>query len=373
MSVFDASDDSDSHFARHVPYTVKLLSEVDLITDPSLVKYGPDGRKETIVPFRLGTNTTSVMRREVSRPSPQQPMISQAAQQAQAVAAQQAITNGTPISMQQQIKVPSVGVSHMRISNGGMRSSSLQSSSPPHSASPTHPNMQFSPPAINGNGNGGRAAMTMPHVEPLKSEATYAVPTGVVSNQQRQASPHTPESIINGNYITRPKSQEPNHANYTSSYQMNGHQAMNNAQFQNTALSLQQMQSLKTILASQGQDIQGIHVNGMRQIPASYMHGNYNGMKLPNVRQQTQWSPSSPMQRPASVTNGFDSVNGPLSPHMGQNVPARSPSANGMRRMMPSPHMPQQSPSPMPLTSQSPRPPPAPVMTPSQPIVQGGY
>ncbi len=358
---------------------MKLLADLDphVLTDPTLFKYTLDGRRETVIPFRLGGGVANTMRREVSRPPSQQPMISQAAQQAQAAAAaaQQIITNGTPISMQQQIKMPSVGVGqHLRISaNGGMRQNGMQSSSPPHSASPTHSNIQFSP-SPNGSAPAGRPAITMPHLDSMKMEGSFAVPNGLVPSQQRQDSPQASEGIINGNYITRPKSQEQNHANYNVAYPINGHQQAN--QYMNgSALSLQQLQqlqSLKSIIVSQGQEVQAAHINSMRQLPTSYMHSNFNGVKLPNVRQQ-QWTPSSPMQRPASALNGFDAVNGSHSPHMGQPAPARTPSANGGRRMMPSPHMPQQSPSPMSMNSQSPRPPPTPIMTPAQPIVQGGY
>lgn len=299
-------------------------------------------------------------------------MISQSAQQAQAqaaAAAQQSMPSGTPISMQQQIKMSAVPERPMRISsNGGMRTpasamtNGLQS--PPHSASPTHSNMQFSSP-INSPTNPGRAAINMPHLDSVvKMDTSFASPpppNSAVPSQTPLGSPPISEGIINGNYITRPKSQDPNAILSSNPYQMNGYQT--NPQFvgQNTAL-------LKQILAAQGQDIHTMHANGMRQVPSSYMHANFNGLKMPN-RQQSQWPPSSPMQRPASAANGFDGVN--ASPHMGHAAPARTPSANGLMRTMMSPHMQQSSPSPVALNPQSPRPPPTPVMSPSQPI--GGY
>ncbi|KAK0210971.1 enhancer of polycomb-like-domain-containing protein [Desarmillaria ectypa] len=406
-------DDYDIEYIRH---SIHLLADVDqnLLTDPSITKYNSDGRKEIVIPFKLGLANAIVRRDMGPRPGPQ-PMISHAAQQAQAVAAAQQSTvmpmpNGTPISAQQQVKMSSVGLSHPRISSSGMRAGSMipngmHSASPPLS-SPSSA-LQLSPPLSATNGV-TRAAINMPHLDAVKIESGYSMPNGAVTIPQSSPPPHSQETIPHGQEVNVngqgnfAKSQEPLHILHPG-YHINGFQGTplsNHSQYLNvqTGLSAQQMQNLKSVFAASGnQDMTAIQINGVRPIPGPYIpvvqqNVNYNpanisNMKLPAVRQPMQWSHGvngSPMLRPTSMANGLDvtMINGSLSPNLAQATPGRTPSANGTRMGLPrnmlSPHAQHSSPSPIPsisLTQSPPRLPSTPTMASTQPVgaTQGNY
>ncbi|KAK0483846.1 hypothetical protein IW261DRAFT_1465365 [Armillaria novae-zelandiae] len=406
-------DDYDLKYIRH---SIHLLADVDqnLLTDPSITKYNSDGRKEVVIPFKLGLANAIVRRDMGPRPGPQ-PVISHAAQQAQAVAAAQQGTvipmpNGTPISAQHQVKMSSAGLSHLRISSSGMRAGSaipngMHSASPPLS-SPSSA-LQLSPPLSATNGV-ARAAINMPHLDAVKIESGYSIPNGAVVIPQSSPPPHSQEAISNvqevnvngqGNFA---KSQEPLHVLHPG-YHINGFQSTplsNHSQYMNvqTGLSAQQMQNLKSAFAAPStQDMTAIQINGVRPMPGPYMHvvqqnmnygqANISNMKLPAVRQPMQWSHGvngSPMLRPTSMANGLDvtMINGSLSPNLAQATPVRSPSANGTRMGLPrnmlSPHVQHSSPSPIPsitLAQSPPRLPSTPTMATAQPVgtTQGSY
>lgn len=401
----------DDYGLKYIRHSVHLLADVDqsLLTDPSITKYNSDGRKEVVIPFKLGLANAIVRRDMGPRPGPQ-PMISHAAQQAQ-VAAQQGtimpMPNGSPISSQQQVKMSSAGLSHMRISSSGMRvgpviPNGMHSASPPLS-SPSSA-LQLSPPLSGINGV-ARAAINMPHLDAVKIESGYSIPNGAVAIPQSSPSPHLQEAVphvqevnINGQGNLA-KLQEPLHILHPG-YHINGFQGSplsNHAQYMNvqSGLSAQQMQNLKSVFAAPGnQDMTAIQINGVRPIPSPYMHvvpqnvnynpANISNMKLPAVRQQIQWSHGvngSPMLRPTAVANGLDvtMISGSLSPNLAHVTPA---SANGTRmalsRNMLSPHVQHSSPSPIPSISQSqspPRLPSTPTMATAQPVgaTQGSY
>ncbi|KAK0463915.1 enhancer of polycomb-like-domain-containing protein [Desarmillaria tabescens] len=414
-------DEQDRHLVddynlKYIRHSIHLLADVDqnLLTDPSITKYNSDGRKEVVIPFKLG-HANPIVRRDMGpRPGPQ-PMISHAAQQAQAVAAAQHGTampmpNGTPISAQQQVKMSSAGLSHLRISSSSMRTGSvipngMHSASPPLS-SPSSA-LQLSPPLSATNGV-ARAAINMPHLDAVKIESGYSIPNGAAAIPQSSPSPHSQEVMSHvqevnvngqGNFT---KSQEPFHILHPG-YHINGFQGTplsNHSQYMNvqTGLSAQQMQNLKSVFAAPGnQDMTAVQINGVRPIPGPYMHvvqpnvnynsANISNMKLPAVRQPMQWSHGvngSPMLRPTSIANGLDvtMINGSLSPNLAQATPVRTPSANGTRMGLPrnmlSPHARHGSPSPVPsisLTQSPPRLPSTPTMAAAQPVgaTQGSY
>jgi enhancer of polycomb-like protein len=168
-------DDFDPKFLRH---SITLLHDQDqhtLTTDNSLTVTAADGRLQTIIPYRLG---------------PQQPMIRRDAQlgqrpmgvhpsQAGNVSIGLTMPNGTPISVQTQIKkMPHpVGIPQPQArisSNGGMRPPAapvVASNQPPTQTSP-----QQMPPTqqlINGiNGaNANRSPSRAPDSEAVKAEA----------------------------------------------------------------------------------------------------------------------------------------------------------------------------------------------------------
>lgn len=412
---------------RYLRHSMTLFADPDqqsLITDPSLLVAAPDGRQQMVVPFRLGMSQP-MMRRDaagVARPYPPgaAPMISQ-----QGVPLSLPV-NGTPISVQQQLKkmAPPAGLSQLRISsNGGMRPpgipvvASMPSNIPSSHASPPHlsPVSQHSPTPTNSANGINRPAMNMPHVDAVKPELPPSIPDSTPQAQQPQqleSALQIVENHVNGinhaNSPARPKSQ--NQHTTTNGYHltpMNGYTvaALANATpyaqhptAQHNVLSSQQVQNLKSAFANMapGQDIAtAIQVNSGRAVPP-YMHvvpsgpgfgmpgtnGNIN-LKLPAARQM-QWSVGSPMQRPNSAVNGLDGqpVNSP-SPNLNPVAPVRSPSANGLRPVMQrhingqinghmsSPHI-QQSPPPMPqsISQSPPRLPITPTMTMSSPSLQ---
>ncbi|KAF8647382.1 hypothetical protein AX16_006754 [Volvariella volvacea WC 439] len=402
-------DDYQPTYLRH---HMTIFSDTDqqaLVTDPQILVTLPDGRQQIHLPFRLGM------------PPPTKkypPHVLQAMQQAQQAQSQQqqqqqaqqlsqpqpvgvpvslplAATNGTPISVQQQIKKmpPPIAMPQMRISSGTMRPPSLpvanglpQSSTPTGHTSPPQPTPvpQHSP----NSGNGiGRAAIAMPHVDTMKMDTAplTSIPNGVVSIQSPQLTetpqaPHLPQPPEpNGTSTaspTRPKSQpqqpqpaspvthqpqpQPHHALATNGYHLiNGFNNVANvgnttpySQHQNstTGLSLQQMQTLKTTFANlpPTQDLVALQAN--RNLSAQLMHvangnPNYNlqlgagaNMNVKLAARPMQWSVGSPHQRPQSAMNGMEgvAVNGSMSPspNQGHAVPVRVPSANGQRPTM---------------------------------------
>lgn len=434
---------------------MNLLSDSDaytLMTDPSLIIVNERGQREPIIPYRLGQ--APMLRRpdpnsaqRASFPVPSQSMLSQGAQASSAGQAGPSGTpmsipipsNGTPISMAQQMK----NMNHMRISaNGGMRPvgvpvvASMQPPPVPSpQVSPPHTNLGAHHTPVNGTNGAAHPPANIPLPEPNTFLATS---NGVQSaNQQHQQQATQPqENHVNGqaNSIVRPKSQDQPQMNQptTNGYHVtpnmgtiNGYPVAaamnNNAQYlphlnnQTSALSMQQVQNLKSVFASPTtQKIDGVQSNGGRPLPASYIHSipnnaNFNlqmgggtnmNLKLPAARQM-QWSGQTPLQRPGSVVNGLEGavVNGGMpmssSPNIGHAVPVRTPSANGMGGMrgpghvLPngqlnahslSPHH-QHSPSPMPSIVQSQSPPRLP-QTPTMAMVspsmqhqqaQGGY
>ncbi|KAF8966069.1 enhancer of polycomb-like-domain-containing protein [Flammula alnicola] len=378
--------------SRYLRHTMTLYSETDhmhLLNDPSLVVNGPDGRQHVIMPYRLGMPPLPPpIRRDgqIMRPYPPG-MMPQQFPPGHPLA--MASVNGTPVSMQHQIKKmqPPTAAPQMRISsNGGMRPpgmpvSSLQTNglqtngtTPHHHLSPPHPIPvpvpQHSPP--NGVNGISRAAISMPHVDVQKPEviSTPAIPNGVSTIPQ----PETNADVTVNGVPARPKSQNitpqshlalgvpTNGYHLTPMTNMTAAALINSASYQHNAnqqhpgggLSLQQVQNLKSVFAnSPTPDVVAAAAIQARGIPGSYMHIGPNGtnmnmqlppgtnmnLKLPAARQM-QWM-NSPMQRPASVVNGIDSqlngqLNGTLvsSPNLGHAVPVRSPSANGSRAGM---------------------------------------
>ncbi|KAK0460039.1 enhancer of polycomb-like-domain-containing protein [Desarmillaria tabescens] len=143
-------DDYGLSYLRHAFH---LLSEVDpnLFTDPSIVKYDPEnGRKETIIPFKLGLSS-------IVRPPPMTPSISQR---------MNGSASSTPPTMN-----GNIGISRIS-SNGSTRPGSV---APPNTASSvssvSHAKSIQHAPAV--NGTNGRAAI---YLGTTKVESTIHPP-----------------------------------------------------------------------------------------------------------------------------------------------------------------------------------------------------
>lgn len=427
-------DDYDPKYLRHF---VTLLQDQDhqsLVTDNSLTVIGPDGRMQSIVPYRLGM---------------QQPMIRRDAQLGQrpgGVHPSQTgapMPNGTPISVQTQMKKmqPPVGVPQPQArisSNGGMRPpttpvvTSMSPSSVPAQSSPTQ--MLPPPPVVQQSINGVNRSPTRPEPEVLKLEV-LPNPNTIVPSQNEPAPPVHVISMpppADPNSPSRPKSSQNQHLTVSmqNGYHvatMNGFPPQNGPQYvhhangqhnvqHNGQLSIQQMANLKSAFASvqmqPNQDMNGIHTNNGRGMQAQYMSHPVQGsnhfnmqlgaganmnLKLPPAR-QAQWSSiPSPLQHNTSLANAVDAsnMNVSMSPNPshampGQGPPMRTPSANGSRNgvrvpshmmgqpgqlgpmaMAMSPYL-QNSPSPShaQLQPTPPRPSPTPPMTMVSPSLQ---
>ncbi|KAF5310721.1 hypothetical protein D9619_007669 [Psilocybe cf. subviscida] len=415
-------DDYNPKYLRHIMPLFQESDLIQLMNDPTIPAV-IDGRSVMVMPFRLG----------MPNPHPQQRMPQNVRQfnpgnlppnHPLAIAA---AANGTPVSMQHQIKKMQVPTSapQMRISsNGGMRPPSLPAPAvqtngiTPHHVSPPHPMPvpQHSP--ANGVNGISRAAISMPHVDVQKQDVitTPAISNGVAVIPPAESSTDTAVNpVVNGianGLPARPKSQNVTPQSHlalgvpTSGYHltpmtnMGAVNLLNPTPYQHSAaqqhltngLSQQQIANIKTIFNNDSAAVAALQ-QARSTLPASYMHVVSNGatvMNLPNMTasnlnlklpaaRQMQWM-NAPIQRPASVANGMDvQLNNPLnaalaaSPNMGHSVPVRSPSANGSRAgmrngvhlngMSPASHM-QHSPTPLPNIAQSQSPPRVP-MTPN--------
>ncbi|THV08426.1 hypothetical protein K435DRAFT_824921 [Dendrothele bispora CBS 962.96] len=349
----------DDYSVGYMKYTMTLFDEEDmksLSTDPTITKYGSDGRRIGVVP--------PIFQRPRPYPS------AAPGQQPQAVApvAGAMPTVGTPISMAHQLKLHGAP----RISgNGGLtnaRPVAVTATSPPAASPPPAQQPQSQQrPSVNGVVNGiNRPAINMPHVDAQKSMSpesmnqhsgniaassppTKAINTSGASSDVHMQSPSsgTTNGSSNGQVqandnIARPQSQQSQrqtsqppqpgthlngvngHAPITTYPASQGYSPslVNNAlpnpsvpgytiphsnSSSNSPLSLQQMQNLKSVFNASGSAPQDLSVlqlqmqaRGMHQ--ASYLQNLYNmqnmQMKLPPAR-QTSWT--TPAQ---GVANG---------------------------------------------------------------------
>ncbi|KDQ53289.1 hypothetical protein JAAARDRAFT_137127 [Jaapia argillacea MUCL 33604] len=362
----------DEWDAKYLRQTMTLLHDLDhqnLNTDASIVVTAPDGRQSAFLPFRLGPSPT--MRRDLMQRQMAPPI----------AALHHAMTaNGTPISMQSlKMMQPPAVVPQMRISsNGGLRPTnhpgmpSVQSNAVPQQSSPPRP----PPPQVNGTNGASPSPIPSSENEVQKPATPVTIPVSDSALQPAHtsqvevvaASPELPASIPLTSSPMRPPPQPqpqpqphaitiPNgfHVPAVNGYPTlpNGSPYMHLTNGHHNALSLQQMQNIKSAFAAQaGQEFM-VSANGgnMQPRPGPYMGhvvpgANFNlplgnmamNLKLPAQRQM-QWS--SHPQRPPSVNgvgmNGMDGtlVNGSMSSpslaHAVAGVPARAPSANGVR------------------------------------------
>ena len=317
-----------------------LLLDTDqqnLTTDPT-IPVTVDGRQQSVIPFRLGMPPPP-------RPRPMHPP--PALQTPAPLPAPLTPSGGTPVSMQQQLKKmpPPVAVPHMRISsNGGMRQAPTSStnipllhSSPPNQTTPS----QHPPPATNGI---NRAAINISHVDVAKPDVMTshsvvngsgqahaseiaqlqdAKVNGINGSSGKQGALHS-ALPVNGYSLAHLAGQHPNAAAL--------------AQFP-SVLTPQQVQNLKTVLASNGQEFSTLQ-NVARSLPSAYLQmpgaANFNvqqltaganmNIKLPAARQM--WAGvQKPVVLPNGVANGADTT----ASTVGLAVPVRVPSANGTR------------------------------------------
>lgn len=381
-------DDYEPKYLRHF---VTLLQDQDhqvLSTDPSISVMGPDGRMQSVLPYRLGMYPP-MMRRDA-----------QLGQRPNGMHFSAHMPNGTPISVQTQMKrmQPPAGVPQQQArisSGGGMRppttpvvasmSPTMQPQSSPPQVSPRPPSAQQQhPQSVNGVPN---QSPTRPDAEAVKLEMS---PTPIVPSQQHEPVPPLHAMSMpppaDTNSPGRPKSSQNHHltvpmqngyhvpvmngyATQTSQYthhaspQHNGqHGAHHNGPHngQQNGLSIQQIANIKATFTNTqlqpGQDLSAMHANNSRPLQNGYMAhpvqnnqhfgvqqlnaGSNMNLKLPPGR-QAQWAAvPSPLQHNAALVNSGDvtMMNASMSPSPslshampGQGPIMRTPSANGSR------------------------------------------
>ncbi|KAG6917434.1 hypothetical protein DXG01_002520 [Tephrocybe rancida] len=341
----------DDYSPRLLRHSMMLLSEPDqqsLTNDPTIAVIN-DGRPQFVIPFRLGLPPVRRLPPGVARPG--------ALQGYPRVSPTSLMPNGTPISVQQQLKKmpPPVSMPQMRISsNGGMRTASAPSmqgsplplqSSPPNSTTVPHHT-----PTSNGI---HRAAINLPHIDAsskgeasgfqtgLNGVAHLQQPSQLDPNRQQDPNPGAvlfptqPSGMAinvapNGFHTTTAQSAFPN----SPQLGLNG----------NHGLSALQMQNLKTAFANaQAQANQeskgaaraaylstGSANYNLQQQLAAVANSNFN-LKIPPARPM-QWTSGVPLPTKSPVSNGADGqMTGSMSPPSMQAVPIRAPSTNGIR------------------------------------------
>jgi enhancer of polycomb-like protein len=192
-------DDYEPRFLRH---SITLLHDQDqqsLVTDNSLTVTGPDGRMQSIIPYRLGLQPPMIRRDAQLGPRPMGVHPSQGG----GVSMSLTMPNGTPISVQTQFKKmpPPVGIPQPQpriSSNGGMRPSttpvvaSMSSNPPPTQSSPP----QMPPPPVlqptNGVNGVNRSPSRASEGETVKLEA----PSNPMTNGTPQNQSDTNSQVV---------------------------------------------------------------------------------------------------------------------------------------------------------------------------------
>ncbi|KAI0944834.1 hypothetical protein AcW1_001669 [Taiwanofungus camphoratus] len=349
-------DDFDPKYLVH---HMTLLSDLDhqsLTPDASIPVSTSDGRQQTIVPFRLSTQP--MIRREppsLQRPasSPHTTVQSISALHSNGSALSLPSSNGTPVAVATQLKMPPPGVAHMRISsNGGMRipgpptvssmhtNINLQSNmSVPHNTSPNS--------AVQLNGFHDANGQSQDVGEPDSKQNIHSVPNCIsqVGDDKPQSDSPSTSPVRPKAPIQQPVSMPtvPNGHHIAS---VNAHPTtMPNMSFMHpntrpNGLTIQQMQNMKSAFASlsPSPDNSLQAHNMIHRIPPStpWSHVFPNGypLHIAAARQVQQWA-TAQQQRPPSVNtaeaNGVEGIATPvLSPSV-TGTPVRAPSANGTR------------------------------------------
>ncbi|KAJ7600938.1 polycomb enhancer protein [Mycena floridula] len=285
----------DDYETKNLVYTMSLLTENDqghLATNQSLVIVNSEGRQEVVVPYRLG-----VMPGMMRGPPPSASARALAAHGMSAASGSSGagLVNGASISISQQMRMPNQRLP----GNSPMRQQGPIVASMANSVPSSSPSQSASTPDVNGT---SRGAMTIPHVDPSKADVSNM--THGLTNGIQQPAEGSVQGQENGhaNFIQRPKSthEQPQPSMPTNGYHllptMNGYSGStipSNVPYvphmngQSSALSMQQMQTLKTAFAN------GTAVQQDRPV-APYMQMSTNGnlnLKLPPSRQM-QWAGS---------------------------------------------------------------------------------
>lgn len=383
-----------------------LLADTDqlaLVTDNAIPVVTTDGRQLMFAPFRLGL-PPSIQRRDANgKIHSFYPALSQFLTQAAPAHAGQpqlsGLSNIAPVIQQQLKKMPPPNaLPQLRISsNGGMRNgvNGLQSTvSIAHTSPPQPvPVPQHSPNSANGVAS--RPAISMPHVDVVKTEVhpSSALANGAIVQQTdpTQSTDSTPPSVS----PVRPKSQAQgvnvsvNGFHLPNTYAAAGlapsayAQMPNQSTLKTAFASLSHLPQATDFATLQSQLQRMTYVPVLASTPANSLQLNANASLKVNAARQMQWANS--LQRPTSVANGMEGVNAingvngvQSSPPPPNHVTATPPTSNGTRTAMRissngmSP-MPQHTPSPIPHIAQSqspPRLPITPTMTMASPSVQ---
>lgn len=366
-------DDFSPKYLRHM---MTLLSEADqqhINNDATLVLVSTEGRPQSVLPFRTGTQQPFI-RRDAQTPRPLTNGISPLAASRQMTSVPlSAVPNGVPIAMQTHMKALQPQSTTPRISH----TAALRPPGPPQIMSmiPAIPLSQTPPPhattlpTVPANGTVGNSPSPVPP-PPDGDSAKVAptlngnVPKGAATNGANQhapdaTSPPTTESQQPMLPTGSPARQKVD-VQQPVSIPLNGYHipingyTITNAPYMHTrppnGLTPQQMQNLKLALA-QGQDVNvAMHGTQGRPLQTSYVGhlvpngAHYNMQIAPGANLNLklaagrQWNGVAPplQQTPSLGGNQQQDVNAatgtgsPSLTHAGV-LPARTPSATGTR------------------------------------------
>ncbi|KAF8874330.1 hypothetical protein CPB84DRAFT_1753004 [Gymnopilus junonius] len=294
----------DGYDPTYLCHTTTLFTETDhlhLLSDPSVIVNGPDGRLHIVMPYQLGMPPT-IMRRDaqgVLWPYPPNMPLPPHLAPNQALALVAAANGMAPVAMQQQLKKmqPPSATPQMQISsNGGMRPPGI--------------------PVTNLQANGAIAhhcKLSCHHHAARRCPEIHVAPTPAITNSVSAISQSEGNVEIPVNRVPPCLKSQNVTQNLCSVFA-----TMPNV---NPDLAAIQAKTLANVYMHAGAN----GVNMGLQLPQANMN-----LKLP-VNRQMQWH-NRAIQWPPSTVNGLGGwINGnhTSSPSMGHAVPVRTPFANG--------------------------------------------
>lgn len=329
-----------------------LLSEKDmsgLMTDSTITYTASDGRQQQIVPIRQMVVTRPAVRHPPPPATPARPMALSHSTSSNPSISQA----GTSVSMTTQLKhMTAPSLPHMRISNGGMRVPSVpvinvqSSPSAPSAVTQTNGNHD-----VKGHTDGAEqlakspAQLHSPHARQQASAVQQTADAPATNISPMRVKPQPPQAIAmpavtNGYHIST----------------VNAYSAIPNATYMHannrpTALTLQQMQTMKSAYASMSPapdtSAQANNPNLQLRTPAYLGHviqnAHPNYAQFANVRHM-QWATAavaqhqhqqqrSPSANTAEVISAESMPPPAMSPPM-PSIPVRTSSATGVRTPM---------------------------------------
>lgn len=367
----------DDFSPKHLRHMMTLLTEADQLhinNDATLLLVSTEGRQQSVVPFRTGTQQPFI-RRDAQTPRAFANGISQLAASRQMTSVPlSAVPNGVPIAMQTHMKALQPQSTTPRISH----TAALRPPGPPQMMNmiPAIPLAQTPPPqvtavpAVSANGTVGGSPSPAPPPSDTDSVKLASTPNGNVAKgaPANGTNQHAPDPICSS--ATEPQQpalltgspvrqkvdvQQPVSIPLNGYHiPINGYTIPNAAAYMHSrppnGLTTQQMQNLKLALA-QGQDVNAVmHGTQGRPIQSPYVghlvsNGTHYNMQMAagaanlnlKLAPGRQWNGvPPPLQQTSSLSNQQQdtapSTGSPNPTHATAGaLPARTPSANGTR------------------------------------------